>query len=105
MWIVEIGNFLINASVKVAMLIFISSFIFLLPASWVSGILSWVSWVSDLGPGFEYHHQATQNAYGTQIFISFIISLVIIFSHCVSWLYEKWRNRGRKLQILKEMWI
>ncbi len=113
MWITEIGNFLINSSVKVARLILISSIIFLLPDPWVSGILSflffvvfllpdsWVYWVSDLGPGFKHHHQAIQNAYGTQILIAFIISLVIVFYDCVSRLCEKWRNRGKKLQIIK----
>ena len=105
MWVVQIENFLKGASGKVACLILILSIIFLLPGSWVSGILSflssWIFWVSDLGPGFQHHHQAIQDAYGTEILIAFFVSLVMVLFALPSFVRKTWSNWGRKLEILK----
>lgn len=91
MWITEIGNFIATSSFKVAVLIAVSSLIILVvPPDF------WFPWL-----GFENPHKNVVTNFGGQIFIAFVVSLAILIFAGISWLLERMRNRGRKLQIIK----
>jgi len=85
----EVKEFIATASYKVALLIFFSSGLFLLPNSWLP------HW--DI---LTYHYDTTQE-YGVQIFISFIVSSVILLFTFITYLRDWVKNRGRKLKIIK----
>lgn len=108
--IADIKDVLETSSFRIALLVFFSSVVFLLPDSVVSSLFSALvflfpdpvaSWVLVFRPGFEHYQAATQNAYGIQIFIAFIVSSVLILSHSSITAKEKWENRRGRLIIKK----
>ena len=110
MSITDIKDVLETSSFRIALLVFFSSLVFLLPDSVVSSLFSAVvfllpgsvaSWVLVFRPGFEHYHTATQNTYGIQIFIAFIVSSVLILSHSFIIAKEKLENRKGRLIIKK----
>ena len=90
MWITEIGKFIATSSVKAALIVCFSSGLFIWPPD---------PWWTFLG--LSKYHCDTAQEYGAQIFIAFIVSLVILLWAGIVRLYERLKNKGPKLQIIK----
>ena len=102
MSIIDIKNVLETSSFRIAIIAFFSSVIFLLPNSWVSFPFNFFgAWISGLKDGFEHYHQATQDTYGVQIFIVFVVSSILLLSYFYYMAQEKLENRKGKLRIIK----
>ena len=100
MSIADIKNILETSSFRVAILAFFSSVILLLPNSFISfDFLG--GWVSGVRDGFQHYQQATQNTYGVQIFIVFVVSSILLLSHFYFMAQERLENRKGKLRIIK----